>query len=458
MKVVRLTYHREDVEQSVPLLLFLRFVGIYVYERYYGGKIIRQEDVAAIQEAEAAPVPFTAYDCELFLNGKASDWTEYASLIGDQVDKSIILAKAGTDAEADPRDVPNFDGKLASLNALIQAFLNKGIIGAEEMNDLLSLSQIYCDNDIARLTLKTKFFYAQDESEDTQKIVTEYRKIVSLLAAEMSENHCGWGSRRLFYTQYAALNMIYEANCYCFRCKMTLAYKQDMLIPICEAVEAAFEGLLDDSVRLLKGQIYDDLLSEPNKAYEQYVNCCNKRTTYNSFVFYRKGIYWQEFALDYENAVKYYLNAAYIYPEYYRVWFRMGVCLYRLEKYDKAVAALENVRKGLMDRYAANCVRPMEIEYIFKAQNLMGSIWEEKYHNESRAIEAYMWAERIWDCIATSSFYVFMCQAGEADGYRRKTEQSLDINSVYERLAVLYASGEIPDNDRAEEYQKKIRY
>lgn len=90
-----------------------------------------------------------------------------------------------------------------------------------------------------------------------------------------------------------------------------------------------------------------------------------------------------------------------------------------------------------MYRIEGKCVRPMEIEHIFKAQIQIANIWEEG-GNLRNAIESLKWSERIWDMIQQTSFYQLMCTSPkEQVFYKKKTQENLNIDRVYERLIVL---------------------
>ena len=114
----------------------------------------------------------------------------------------------------------------------------------------------------------------------------------------------------------------------------------------------------------------------------------------------------------------------------------------------------ENVRKCLSNRVEGTCVRPMEIEHIFKAQIHIASIWEEK-GNLRNAVEALKWAEIIWNMIGQTSFFRLMCTSPEEQFfYRTKTIENLNIHRVYERLFVLYTM--VGNREEALRYRKKL--
>lgn len=452
MKVIRLTYQGTEIEPSVYLLLFFRLVGIYVYERFWGTKNIQTEGLKAPDGEEIQRSPaFSAYDCELFILQSESNLQEYGILSGRQMERKVLLAKGEICPNA--IDYTKFtQGKL--LNAILNELMLQQIITHSEKTELDDLAAIYDANHLTKLTLKAKYFFTANEEQQLLDFQHAYDKIITDLTNYMWKSGCKWGDRKLFYTQYAAINMIYEVNCLCARYKRPQLYNRDSLLELCGALETGLDGLLGDSVKMLKGQIYDDLFFDPNSAYECYVNCCNYDKTYNSYVYYRKGSYWQEYKKDWERALKYYIQAVYFYPEYYRAWYKIGLCFNKLGRQKEAIMSYENVRKCLSNRVEGTCVRPMEIEHIFKAQIHIASIWEEK-GNLRNAVEALKWAEIIWNMIGQTSFFRLMCTSPEEQFfYRTKTIENLNIHRVYERLFVLYTM--VGNREEALRYRKKL--
>ena len=436
MKVIRMTYRVDDIEPSVYLLLFFRLAGIYVYERFWGEPSVEINGVGLPDDIQLLRPPvFSAYDCDIFLVKDDNDRQKYEMLPDRKPEKEVLLAQDGLCSNA----ISIGNGSIELLKHVLKELFGKQIIDLNERNDLEGLAQIYADNKLMQLTLRAKYFFTANEEPQIRAIIDGYENIITALTDQMQGQGCQWGDRKLFYTQYAALNMIYELNCFCVRYRRSLEYNRESLLTLCDVLEVGLDGLLGDSVKMLMGQIYDDLFLDANKAYECYVNCCNDNTAYNSYVYFRKGKYWQEFANDWENALKYYMQAVYIYPEYYRAWYKIGLCYQNLNNPRGVVISYENVRKCLSERISEKCVRPMEIEHIFKAQMQIAEIWEAN-GNPTNAISALKWVERVWNLIDQTSFYGVMCGDDEEsiNFYKAKTRENLNIDRLCEKMIVLY--------------------
>ena len=343
---------------------------------------------------------------------------------------------------------------LVLVNQINAALFSRGIITSDEKTELDALAEIYDSEGLMKLILCEKYFFTQNDESRLSDAQEQYDNTITMLLKYLADNRCAWGDRRYFHMQYAALNMIYELNCLCTRYKRKLVYRRESLLRLCDVLETRIDGFLGDSVKMLEGQIFDDLYRNPNAAYERYVNCCNENTNYNSYVYFRKGNYWQDFGEDWKQALKYYTQAVAIYPPYYRAWYKIGLCNRMLGRNRQAVSAYENVRKCLANRIEGKCVRPLEIEHIFKAQVQMAEIWEMN-GNKENAIRELNWAERVWNLIDETSFYKLMCSnAQDSNYYKNIIRRNLDIENVYERMIVL--NSVIGNREAVLHYQEKL--
>lgn len=100
-------------------------------------------------------------------------------------------------------------------------------------------------------------------------------------------------------------------------------------------------------------------------------------------------------------------------------------------------------------------VRPMEIEYLFKAACQCGDIYNQKLYDVHRALKEYKLAEKIWHTIDSSLFLkIIGFSEDEEDFFKKRMKNELSINRVYTKLSELYRqSGDI---DKAMEYLMKL--
>lgn len=453
MKVIRLTYRDVEIEPSVYLLLFFRLAGVYVYERFWGTGTVQMEGFELPEGwVERSSGTFESFDCDIYIVRDEIDLQEYERRLDKAAGSEIVLTKGPLLENAIDYRVVQGLNLVLQIN---QALFLHGSITPDEKTELDALAGIYDSENLMKLTLQSKYFFTFHDEPRLFEFQEKYDKIISQLLKYLTNRGGAWGDRQYFHIQYAALNMIYELNCLCVRYKKKLAYNMDSLLRLSGLLEMKTDGLLGNSVKMLEGQIYDDLFRNPNAAYERYVSCCDENTRYNSYVYFRKGNYWQDFGEDWEQALKYYTQAVCIYPSYYRAWYKIGLCSRKLEKNRQAVSAYENVRKCLANRIEGKCIRPLEIEHIFKAQVQIAEIWE-KNGNQDNAIRELVWAERVWNLIDKTSFYRLMGETEEEqDLYRAWTRENLDIENVYERLIVLNTV--IGNKEAVLRYQERLK-
>lgn len=453
MKVIRLTYRDDTVTPNVYLMLFFRFIGIYVYERFFGAPKVSSKDIKRLAGAETKCSAFDSFDADIFIVGK-EDIPEYKQAILKDADNTnivIVIALDEETAEKLPGSYKYQADNMELLTFLVNNLVEQRILSPNEREEYINLADIYEKNAVMQLNLKAKYFFPTLGRTSATAIVKQYDILINKLLTQLDKNKCVWGNEKYMHMQYSALATIYDLDFFCLRNKLPIEYDRNNLLELCDIFETHFQGVLAESIIQLKGQIYDDLLLSQNKAYEQYVECCNEDGGYNSYVYYRKGFYWQTFASEYKMAIKYFLKSVQIYHEYYRAWFKLGFCYQQLREYEKAIEAYKNVYKCLRERVLKKCIRPLEIEHIFKAQIQIAHI-NEIIGNWEEAIDAAIVAEDVWNSISTTSFFDLMCLPEEIELYQQKTCDNLNIQSVYEKLFQWYTI--VGDKERAAFYEK----
>lgn len=440
MQRIRFTYKSSEVCPSVFLLLYFRMTGIYVYERFFdSGREKADRLLNRLPEVEGINriKPYENFDLELFCVSDKEDYQLYQEQYGNNVllpTLIITFGKVGDGlTEGNMLRIvkysKNQDEQL--LNDIISAMEDMGIIPAYTKEELLLCAGIYFRNKVWNISLLGKYFYIAEAEKSYKQIVNQYRETINEIFAVLQNKECNWGDKEYIHLQYAALNISYEGNQYCIRNNRSLIYKPQGMARICREL---LKGRIDreelgDSFYLLLAQIYDDLLHDPNQAYEYYLFACQD---YNAYAYYRKGVYWQEYVKDYKNAIRYYTKSVYIYPEYYRVWYRLGRCYMLISECSEALDMFRNVGRILKPRLQAQNVRPMEIEYLFKAQNQCGYICNKVLNNPQQAILENIGAVEAWDAIEQSKFFEIFNE--EEDTVRKRVKKELNVSKIYTEI------------------------
>lgn len=228
-----------------------------------------------------------------------------------------------------------------------------------------------------------------------------------------------------------------------------LLYDPHSLIKVCKTILRGEQKELEESFYLLLAQIYDDLLKDSNMAYEYYLPACKD---YNAYAYYRKGIYWQEYAKEYEKAAKYYAKSVCIFPEYYRAWYMLGFCYMNMGRCSEALDVFRNIGRILNPRLNTKKMRPVEIEYLFKAQNQCAYICNKVMNNPQQSIRENFKAEEVWNAIDQSEFFDIF--APDQAIVRKRVKKQLNVSKIY--YEIYFLADRIGDTSLKLKYLEKI--
>lgn len=461
MQLARVTYNSAEIKTSVFLLLYLRMNGIYVYERFFDvGTSAGNRLLGRVFGATDEEQPIRSYDqfeMELFLLSSEYDCLEFGRY--KPVERMIVIASEELKKQYDylekDYDIVWSTGPSEELlDELIERMFKNDIISQQDEKVLGKTATIYCEDKLTRLSFKAKYFYVAEDKKKFHIIEGEYENIYQHLLDQLRNMTAKWGDKDSLNLQYALLNIAYEADLYCYRNKEPLLYTPDSIIRICDMIleKKENEMLLGESFYLLKAQVYDDLLQETEKAFSDYLRAC---TDYNCYAYYKKGMYAMNRKGDYSKAIDYLKKSVLIYPSYYRAWHMMGICFDKLGQWENAICAFENVEIILTSRMEEKRLRPMEIEYLFKAASQCGDIRSGKLFHMPEARKEYEMAEKVWDAINQTEFFdMISLPSEEQSAYKRRIKKELNIRRVYSKLTELYA--EVGDREKQIEYIRKI--
>lgn len=465
MQRIRFTYKSSKMWPSVFLLLYFRMTGIYVYERFFdSGQEKKNCLLSCLPGGNESGMPDSDddFDLDLFFVADRTDWEEYKSRYeeeGHSIHRILIVSykcAIGLPYKAETnyyKECLSRKGqkKGVLLSRIIKKMAEMQIVSPHTRKDLQFCQHIYSKQELWKLSLLGKYFYVAEEDEQYKKIRDKYRLTVNDIFNILRNNQCNWGEARYIHLQYAALNMAYEGDLYCIRNNRGLIYDPHSLVQVCKLILNSGENLkkLKESFYLLLAQIYDDLLKDANMAYEYYLLACKD---YNAYIYYRKGGYWQEYAKDYNKAVKYYIKSVSIYPEYYRAWYMLGFCYMMLGRCTEALDVYRNIGQILTPRLDKRQMRPMEIEYMFKAQNQCAYICNKVMNNPQQSIRENFKAVEVWEAIDRSMFFDFF--SPDQAIVRKRVKKQLNVSKIYYEIYLL--ADKIGDLQLKQEYLDKI--
>lgn len=455
MKVIRFTYEFTDIQPSEYLKLFFQMVGIYVVERYVGSTFdIPLQDKQLFGDiSEWQPEQFQDFDAEIYYCSSERIFEVCRSSYKLEAENAVLVLKS------DLKEKKNFlsysENNKQLLDDILQNWKIRNVISAKECKDLQEAADIYDQNQYWQLAYQAKYFFQEEDSSKIDAYKNWYDEIIEQILACLRENGASnWGNVDFKYLQFSALNLIFELDDYCRSSNVVMMYQKDSVLKVSQKLREAFMPELGDSVILLEGRIYDILLDWGNPAYERYVECC-REGTYNAYVFFRKGQYWQKYNSDYKKALRYYLQSIKLFPEYYRAWYKVGLCYYELEKYEEALKAFALVKQILMPRLKAKWMNPMEMEHLYRAQCYSGYINYKKFQNFAEAFRANLVAEAVYETIQNSNFIPFMCNDTSTAQYCKEViRNNFNIKGLYREQAKLNSLMGRTDTVRA--YEEKL--
>lgn len=454
MNTIRFTYHNTEVFKSTYILSFFRLAGIVVNERFFESKSI-QEKLDFEPDSDVASNLFTNYDANLFIVQNEEEENSYNNGVNGQNNLVIRMHENETEYQLAER--------------ILAELKNNFIINSSEFTDLHTLLEIYDSEKVYQLIYKAKYLLLTEG--DAKLLVDDYVKLNSKIIESLkTHNVKKWGSEDFKYSKFAAINTTYEITNFCFHKHIPFRLKHDNTIQVCDKM---LLGILEfyNNILMLRGNINYDLFYDPNKGYENYVICRKLHNRYyNPNNFYRCANYYQNFAYQYENAIKFYNKGLTIFPDDYYGWFKIGFNYSKynseiLMKHDseniritaQAIKAYRNVEKILHAKLVENVISPFEIEVLFKSQYYYLDVFEEnisllKEESLNFILEV---AEKTIAAVETSTFFEYICKDEiEKKKLKKYIKDKLPVQGFYERLTFYY--GAIYNEEKQEECKKKL--
>lgn len=455
MKDIKLSYDSAEIEISTFLLLFFRLGGIYVYEKFLDFDKSREEamlssvDNKNIIATEMADKNVGLYiiseENRQYLQSIIKQISTNSEMNGLIYEQGVLTEQDELAVEESDVDFLDFSTKRELLERIIDFLYRKKMIDEEERHDLEIVEACYLKYDIRDLLTVSKFFYKIQDEEAFVKFSQSYVDAIKSIPATIFDT-------QYWHSQYARLYLGYEVNMLC------KGYGKRRICSN-EYIEKKLKSMLLEHTRtgeyqiiLLLAQTYDDLFSEYNVAYEYYLSACADK---NAFAYYKKGEYWNKYGKRPEEAIKYYERSVSLFPEYHKAWYNLGVSNFSMGNMGKALAAFENVNIILSKKKKYHNLSQIDIEYLYKACNLSGYIYNKFYSDYSKAIKYDLIAVDVWRSIDRNIFGI----TNESRYYyminNNVLKKKLDVEKMYHILYQLIET--IGDKELAEEFKKQMQ-
>lgn len=435
---IGLVYHSIDIYPSVFLLLFFRMLGIYIHEYLINlpANLKQCKDhyfaVIYLITKNCPPDKLNIYQLHFNHDSKNAIFLVenefYAELFYLQSTITPVILYKKKSKKSDKIEL------LKNVISALSEIAKKHLSSVREknnwhdiQNNLEQLAEIYVNHNLQALSLSGKFFYSNEQL--FKRIQKQYMHLISDIFSSVRD----WTNDECnLYSRFAFVNMCYELNALCKKNDEPYIYTSQHLLILCnDLIERHGEST---NLLMLKGQIYEDLLKEYSYAYECYTTAYQKSKGLNVYTLYKTGMYKEKILFFWTDAIHDYQRALELYPGYYRVLYRLGACEEKLNHTQEAISVFRNIYTLLEDKIKSFCLRPMEIEYLFKISLKLASLYEYSIGDTSRSYHYYRNAEATYAFIDKSYFLQTLIGKNRAEELNNMMKEHLNIGYVREKI------------------------
>lgn len=147
-------------------------------------------------------------------------------------------------------------------------------------------------------------------------------------------------------------------NLFCKKNGINDYMDNDSIINICSNNEEYF----GHSFIMLKARVYDNLIENPETAFQLYNECSN--AGYNSKVFLYKAEIMDKMN-NADRAIDYYKKSLSINPQCYKAWPKLGRNYLKCKSYTDAYICYRNVVLNLQNKMAAGNLTIVDYDYMY---------------------------------------------------------------------------------------------
>lgn len=348
MKLISFYYPSTEIKHSISIVLFFRLVGIYVAEI--------QTDIGILSENYKETTSLSDAVVYLSIDEKVQNENNYELSFCDK--KFIELQK----------DIIYQSNNYRIIEFILKQLLEREIIDKKEYVDLMDALEVFDSESYVEATLLGKYYFEHSVNNNIGYIHEIYREMAGKLMKILKGHNVKlWGDDEYIHCRYAFVNIFFELNLFCKKNGIDYFMDLQSILNACKHIGEDAGQYLGNSFKLLQAQIYEQLLEKVSDAFQLYVLCCNN--TYDSYVFFCKGnIMYKK--RDLNRAIDYFKQSTQIYSQYYRAWFKLGVCYLESDVQkngEMAINAFDKVIRILSNKTKNNLLRAMEVEYLFNS-------------------------------------------------------------------------------------------
>lgn len=286
-----------------------------------------------------------------------------------------------------------------SLPDLLDRFVKDSIVNESEYDDLMALYDIY--NKHREQYVKTIMFgrdYCRHRNQTyIEEIYKDYIDIsTDILDLLKNKKVPLWDSDGYLHCKYAVADIFYEMNLFCKKNDIDYYMDNDSIINICSHNEEHLNSFI-----MLKARVYDNLIENPEIAFQLYNECCN--VDYNSKVFLYKAEMMDKMNSA-DRAIDYYKKSLSINPQCYKAWSKLGRNYLKCKSYTDACICCRNVVLNLQNKIAAGNLTIVDYDYMYNTYINMIQI-DIILNNYIRALELCKRALETYRSIDSNKLY-----------------------------------------------------
>lgn len=307
-------------------------------------------------------------------------------------------------------------------------------------DELSALARLYSEHKMMETLLTSKFFFAHGKLFDQAS--DQFIECIDAILNDMS----GWDDGALYH-KYTVINMAYELNTICQKNQEAYIYDINQLAELSAELDMSMPN--NFNAWMLKAQIYDDLLKEPQLPMQLYQRCLNKVGQVHSYAEYRLGMIYEKNDKNYQEAIWHYQKALNISPSYYRVLYRAANCYQELGNLKEAIDSFSYIDNIMREKMKFCIMRPMEIEYYYKISYRLGNMYSDLKNDFSSALFWYKRAEQAWNMIENSVFLLEILGPEKAAFLNRIMKNKYSIKILYDKIYMAYrVEGQLEQADK----------
>lgn len=392
---------------------FFRLAGIYVVEC-----IDNDEDESPYQNRE------DCFDVTIDTCG-----SNKAFEFGPAIDFGEI--KAGISLNGNIRQWTQAQQVGALKNVLEQIAISLGEPLPGEVWDILAQEYVMYDLVLHSLNLQYYFKKASFAVENAQNIFYVVQR--ELEADSERLNVRDWSYQHL---EYARLYCKVKVNAGCKFMDQVFEFPIEELAEECIKCINKYPDF--SNLKVLLGLCYEHEPIYAPMAIRALAHALEEENAYcyASHIYYWLGKQYEAYKANWEDSVENY-NASYKRKHKYKNIYKLAVAQRVAGAYENAIDLFKSIIDKLQEKIKLNMLDPLEIEYYFKSEAMISTIYFSDLKNYLGAIEYGEDLFRSYEQLVDTGNYYIQFYGGKAESYRHLTKQRLDTKRV---RSILYYS------------------